>query len=182
MKYLKLKNFIKLSKKAQAFEAYRLLIAFVLALAFLVVIYSMVQSINEKSLLISNQKFKDGIISATKAVGISTKKEFVIDDLLLSGTISTRKLENYSGIDKECFKLVPGPGFKEDTASNILNIQGKFKKMNVYTYCDFEDAPITDDEINEYHDIIYDSTELKQCPVYCVIFFNKKPNVEYIDD
>jgi hypothetical protein len=155
MNYLKLKRFLKFSKKAQAFESFRLLIAVILALAFLIIIYSMIQSINEKSILISSQKFKEGIISATKSVGISTKKEFVIEDLLLSGIINTRTLENYSGIDSDCFLLVPGPGFKEDEESRVLNVQGKFKKMDVYTFCDFESTPDIDAEILGYKNLIY---------------------------
>jgi hypothetical protein len=173
-----LKNFFRFSKKAQAFESYRLLIAFVLALAFLVVIYSMIQTLNQKTILISEQKFKEGIISATKAVGISTKKEFIIEDLVLSGIISNRMLENYSGINRDCFLLVPGPGFKETEASKILNIKGNFKKMDIYTYCDFESNTVS--SINNYKIEIYNSDP--DCPVYCIIFFNKKPNIDYVED
>ncbi|MFA5746245.1 MAG: hypothetical protein WCX82_00065 [archaeon] len=164
----------KLTEKGdgESFETFRLLIAFVLALAVLVIIISMVNSTNKQAILISDQKLKEGLLSAAKSPGTSTRIPFIIEDLMLSGTISKTRISNYSGLDGNCIALVYGAGITplNPNTNDILKIKASRLEMNVYAYCDFNDGDhpdVAEDQI---------STDSVVCPTYCVFFFNKKPD------
>jgi len=150
-------------------ESFRLLIAFVLAAAILVIILNMVNTTNKQSILISDQKLKEGVQSAVKSVGTSTRIPFVIEDLLLTGTITKRRLSTYSGMKEECIGLIGGQGL-EQQENGDLRIKASNLKMNVWAYCDFWDSDPPGDIYNAVPNL-----EQEECPTYCVYFFNKKP-------
>ena len=156
-------------------ESFRLLIAFVLAAAILVIILNMVNTTNKQSILISDQKLKEGVQSAVKSVGTSTRIPFVIEDLLLTGTITKRRLSTYSGMKEECIGLIGGQGL-EQQENGDLRIKASNLKMNVWAYCDFWNTSSGIPE--EIEDNVHSSFNLysAECPTYCVYFFNKKPS------
>ena len=151
-------------------ESFRLLIAFVLATAILVIIINMVNSTNKQSILISDQKLKEGIQSAAKSIKTSTQIPFIIEDLMLTGTITKRKISTYSGMDENCIGLIGGPGL-EYLDNGDLRIKADNLKMNVWAYCDFFQTTMPDEIDSE---IDFNPTH-EDCPTYCVYFFNKKP-------
>jgi uncharacterized protein (UPF0333 family) len=179
---MNLKKIFTSKKKGQAFESFRLLIAFILALAVLVIIYSMIRTTRQNALFLSNQKFKEGIVSATKAVGASTKEPFMIKDLQLSGIITTSTIESYTGIDRKALYLVSGVGFSEQSDENKAYIDGRYKDVDVQVYCDFlSNTPDISDQV-ENGDLIQtikttiDSRD-PDSDIYCVIALNKKINL-----
>jgi len=149
-------------------ESFRLLIAFVLAAAILVIIMNMIASTNKQSILISDQKLKEGVQSAAKSVGTSTKIPFIIEDLMLTGTITKRKISIYSGMDENCIGLIGGQGL-EYLDNGDLRIKADNLKMNVWAYCDFWG---TNQDVPTEIDFVPNS---ENCKTYCVYFFNKKP-------
>ncbi|HOW29755.1 MAG TPA: hypothetical protein PK685_03765 [archaeon] len=153
-------------------ESFRLLIAFVLAAAILVIIMNMIASTNKQSILISDQKLKEGVQSAAKSVGTSTKIPFIIEDLMLTGTITKRKISIYSGMDENCIGLIGGQGI-EYLDNGDLRIKADNLKMNVWAYCDFWTA--SGDMPDEIFDPISFAPNSENCKTYCVYFFNKKP-------
>jgi len=152
-------------------ESFRLLIAFVLAAAILVIIMNMIDNTNKQSILISDQKLKEGVQSAVKSAGTSTRIPFIIEDLMLTGEISKRKISNYSGMDENCIGLIGGPGI-EVTGNGNLKIKARHLKMHVWAYCDFWPHQFPTEVITVMNLSIITS---EQCPIYCVYFFNKKP-------
>jgi len=173
---------MRLNKRgdSESFETFRLLIAFVLAMAVLVIIVSMINSTQKQSILVSEQKLKEGVLSAVKSAGTSETIPFVIDDLMLSGTISKTTFYNYTGLDTNCMAFVGGPQLLPvpESANNPLGlkIKPRYLKMNVYAYCGFI---VTGDSLpsgfptDTTSQIIQDQDT---CPTYCVFFFNTKPN------
>jgi len=151
-------------------ESFRLLIAFVLAAAILVIIINMINTTQKQSILISDQKLKEGSQSAAKSVGTSKKIPFIIEGLMLTGTITKRKMSQYSGLDTNCITLVPGTGI-ESQSNGDIKIKASSLKMNVWAYCDF----FNNNANWEIYEYVPNSATYETCPIYCVFFFNKKP-------
>lgn len=165
---------IKLNQRGDdsSSETFRLLIAFVLAAALLVIIMNMISITNKQTILISEQKLEEGLQSAVKSVGVSTRIEFIIDDLMLTGVIGKKKISQRSGMSEECIGLIGGQGI-ETLNNGDLRIKSSHLKMNVWAYCDFWQSSFPD-EINEA--MIHSNPSSDVCPTYCVFFFNKKPS------
>lgn len=170
----------KLSKKGDetAFEAYRLLIGFILGAAILVIIMNMINSTQNQSILISNQKLKEGLVSAVKSAGTSAKTPFVIEDLMLKGSISKTTITNYTGLPEKCMAFVAGPKLFSEGDFNIIRIKPRYLKMDVWAYCNFiKMATNLPDQLdaNTKSQITQDP---EVCPTYCVFFFNIRPSYE----
>lgn len=167
---------MKFKEKGQAFESFRLLIAFILMTAVLVIILSMVHRTNTTTIIISTQKLDDGFLSASKSPGASTKIPFVIKDLKLSGIISKRRLANVSGMDPNCIFFKLGPGLKKLNNSDAQIIK-KYIKMDVTVYCDFKEN--TNNAPSEIYSIILNASghTIDNCyaQTYCVLFLNSAP-------
>ena len=114
---------LKLNQKGDdsASEAYRLLIGFILGAAILVIIMNMINSTQNQLIIVSNQKLKEGLISAVKSTGTSAKTPFVIEDLMLKGNISKTTITNYTGLPEECMAFVAGPKLFSVNDYNVLN-------------------------------------------------------------
>lgn len=168
----------KLSQKGDdsASEVYRLLVGFILGAAMLVIIMSMVNSTQNQTVLISNQKLKEGLISAVKSAGTSAKTPFIIEDLMLKGNISKITISNYTGLPEKCMAFVAGPKLFSENDYNVIRIKGRHLKMNVWAYCDFL-PPHTGSLPRELDDSIQGqlTEDPNVCPTYCVFFFNTKP-------
>lgn len=168
---------LKLSQKGDdsASESYRLLIGFVIGLAMLVIIINMINSIQNQLVLVSNQKLKEGLISAVKSTGKSAETPFVIEDLMLKGNISKTTISNYTGLPKECMAFVAGPKFIPENNNNVLTIKSRILKLNVWAYCNF--MPPHEESLPEQLDSIGTQLDHDQsiCPTYCVFFFDVKP-------
>jgi len=159
----KLFKILKLNEKGdEAFESFRLLIAFALATAVLVIIIVMIGRVNNQSIIISTAKFEEGVISASKGPGVTTETPFIIEDVMLSGIISKERISKLTGYSKNCLVFITGPGF--DNQGEYVEINKKFIKTDVYVYCGFGD--VVPSEIN-----IMTAT----CPTYCAIYFNMNP-------
>jgi hypothetical protein len=162
------------NKKGQAFESYRYLIAFAIGVAVLTIIYTMIGSINQKSILISTQRLKEGALSASKSIRTSGEKPFYLDDLMLSGEISSAQISNYTGMSSDCIYLVGGVGLEEKEPGKIYSIQKSHLKMDVYFYCDFtEDPLVTDNNVS----FITNSMDSNTCPTFCIVYLNTSPPV-----
>lgn len=171
MKYkIKLKN--KLNNKGQAFESFRLLIAFILALAILLIIFSMVNKANKESVIISTERFEEAITSASKSTGTSASIPFIIKDLMLKGNISRRRIASITNMDENCIYLDGGPGLVEGGLPGDLEIKKRYLKMDAYVYCNFNDSSIN------YPSNISNIVSMEidpSCQRFCIIFLNKKP-------
>ncbi len=156
-------KFFKLNERGddEASESFRLLIAFAIAAAVLVIIIVMVGRVNHQSILISTAKFEEGFISASKGPGISTITPFVIEDVMLSGIISKDRLTYLSGYSSECIIIESGPGF-ENTGGKYVSVLKKYIKTDVIVYCGFGNDLHANQFVNE-----------DDCPTYCVLFMNK---------
>ncbi|HRS42926.1 MAG TPA: hypothetical protein P5530_03605 [Candidatus Diapherotrites archaeon] len=169
---------LKLNQKGDdsASEAYRLLIGFILGAAILVIIMNMINSTQNQLIIVSNQKLKEGLISAVKSTGTSAKTPFVIEDLMLKGNISKTTITNYTGLPEECMAFVAGPKLFSVNDYNVLRIKTRHLKMNVWAYCNFMPSGS-----NQLPDALSPDTKLQLtqdrsvCPTYCVFFFNIKP-------
>jgi len=150
-------------KGDEAFESFRLLIAFALATAVLVIIIVMVGRVNNQSIIISTAKFEEGVVSASKGPGITTQTPFIIEDVMLSGIISKERISKLTGYSKECIAFKVGPGFEE--ADEYVKVNKRYIKTDVYVYCGFGDN--VPGEIP-----IMNNT----CPTYCAIYFNLTPS------
>lgn len=174
--------FKKLNQKgdSEAFESFRMLIAFILASAILIIIINMVNNVNEKSIQLSNQKLSEGIISGVKSVGTSARVPFVISDLLLRGQLDRRTVQNLSGLNKDCVSFVAGPGVTKSDNGEFITIKGNYRKMDVYVYCN-QTAHNGLNVVNSFYPEVYTdltrngNNPLDICPTFCVFFFNKKP-------
>jgi len=159
---------IKYKERGQAFEVYRLLIAFVIAVAVMSIIVVMVQKTNKESIILSYQNFEQGFISATKSPGTSSKMPFVIGDVKLSGIITKKRLSTISGLKEECIFFDAGPGIEE---TNIgVEIKKKVLKFDTTIYCNFGSVTVD----NEIGSLLNGAGE--ECSVYCIVFMNKSPN------
>ena len=156
---------------SEAFESFRLLIGFVLATAVLTIIIVMISKIHNSSILISSQKFEEGVVSASKSPGVSSKVPFVIEDLMLSGTISKRKMAYLTGYPEECISFEIGPGIEENKKNKDVTITKKYIKTDVYVYCDF----MNDENPAPFPDIL-NAFEPACSVAYCAIFINKTPS------
>ena len=157
---------ISLNEKGddEASEYFRLLIAFVLATAVLVIIIVMVGRVNNQSIIISTAKFEEGIISASKGPGVTTQTPFIIEDVMLSGIISKERISKLTGYSKECILFKSGPGF-DNSSTDFISINKKFMKTDVYVYCGYYG--------DEGAIILNTSTD---CPTYCALYFNTRPD------
>jgi len=155
----------KLSKKqkGQAFESFRLLIAFILMAAVLAIIIVMVNKTNQNAIIISTQKFEEGFISASKSPGTSTKVPFIIEDLRLKGIISKKRLATISELQEECIGFDLGPGIID--FPNGAEIERGSLKMDLTVYCGFRGEYIAG----------IGNINTDNCPTYCVLFLNKSP-------
>jgi len=154
---------ISLNQKGdEAFESFRLLIAFALATAVLVIIIVMVGRVNNQSIIISTAKFEEGIVSASKGPGITTQTPFIIEDVMISGIISKERISKLTGYSKDCIAFKAGPGF--EVTDDYVKISKKYIKTDVYVYCGFGD--LVPPEIPIMNNI---------CPTYCAIYFNMTP-------
>lgn len=168
MKFLK-------NKKGQAFESFRFLIAFVIAVAVLTIIYTMVNTINQRSIIISTERLQEGSISASKSIGTSAHHPFHLEDLMLTGRISSQQISNYTGMNKDCIYLDGGPGLDVVIEGEEYLIKKSHLKMDVYFYCDFTSSPIIDEtETNVITSKIY-SDYINNCPTFCIVYLNKAP-------
>ena len=172
--------FKKLNQKgdSEAFESFRMLIAFVLAAAILVIIINMVNNVNEKSVQISTQKLSEGIISGVKSVGTSARIPFVISDLLLRGTIDRRTIQNISGLNKECVFFIAGAGVDKSNNGEYISIKGT-KKMDVYVYCNQTDSGF--EVVSSNYSEVSNNLTTEDCPTFCVFFFNERPKAALYD-
>ncbi|HPV66273.1 MAG TPA: hypothetical protein PK655_02360 [archaeon] len=169
---------LKLNQKGDdsASEAYRLLIGFILGAAILVIIMNMINSTQNQLIIVSNQKLKEGLISAVKSTGTSAKTPFVIEDLMLKGNISKTTITNYTGLPEECMAFVAGPKLFSVNDYNVLRIKTRHLKMNVWAYCNFMpsgEGSLLDELDSTTQSQLTQDTSV--CPTYCVFFFNIKP-------
>jgi hypothetical protein len=148
----------------EASESFRLLIAFALAAAVLVIIIVMVGRVNNQSILISTAKFEEGVVSASKGPGITTETPFIIEDVMLSGIISKERISSLTSYPKKCILFITGPGF-DNSSPNFISVNKKFIKTDVYVYCGYNGDP----------GAIALSIP-SDCPTYCGIYFNKRPD------
>lgn len=173
-----LKKLIIVSEKGQeASEAFRLLTAFIVALAILGIILAMIHKVDQQTLLVSTERFEEGIVSASKAPGTSAVIPFLIQDIVLKGTISKLRLSNLTGYSKECLIFQLGPGLELDAQDNAIVLKDKLK-MDVWVYCNFGgDNVYSLPGLSGGQQI--DLDELSNCPQFCLIFMNKKPPQEF---
>ena len=172
-------NLFTKKQKAQAGESFRLLIAFVITVAILSIILVMVRNINNKAIVISQQKLEEGIISASKAPGISTEKKYIIEDLKLKGTISKEWISGVTGIRKECIGIDNGPGIEPISESNnlIYEITERSLDMDVTIYCNISNS----NEPSPIYNILSEDPE--DCDKFMVLFLNKNaPDEIYSGD
>ncbi|MFH0905712.1 MAG: hypothetical protein V1824_00055 [archaeon] len=159
-------------QKGQAFESFRLLIAFILTTAILAIIYSMVRSTNEQSILISNDKLKEAAVSASKAPGTSAQNKFVVEDLQLKGLITKADISNKTNLAKECLFFKNGSGIKKLDNGDI-KIENRALKMDVYIYCNFKGQGIYTN--SDYYSELENCDNIGNADRYCIFFFNTKP-------
>ncbi|MCK9292586.1 MAG: hypothetical protein WCY27_00685 [archaeon] len=163
---------VKHTERGQAFEVYRLLIAFIIAVAVMSIIIVMVQKTNKESILLSYQNLEQGFISATKSPGTSSKMPFVIEDLKLKGMITKKKLSTISGLKEECIIFDAGPGIEKTDIGVEIN---KILKFDTTVYCNFGNVDILETPIIQ----LLENNTLENCPVYCIVFMNKNPKDIY---
>ena len=169
-----MQGFIK-NKRGQAFESYRLLIAFAIGVAVLTIIYAMVTAINQRAILISVERLREGSLSATKNIG-NSETPFYLKDLMLSGRISSQQISNYSGMPYECIYLDAGIGLTEVIDGEEYKIDKSSIKMDVYFYCDFTDAPDVSDTATEVIIKNIKNNTNGTCPTFCIVYLNKYPS------
>lgn len=165
------------NKKGQAFEAYQLLIAFIVSLAILGIILTMVNQTNQKALIISNQKIEDAFISAINSPIISMEKPFVVKDVLVSGFISSSRFEQLGGIEPGCFGFITGPGIQK--TERFIEIESRYLKTDVYFVCGLSEMnPINNNvyfEITTGSDPPVPNWDLCE-RLFCVMYVNKMPS------
>ena len=176
--------FKKLNKKGQAFESFRLLIGFILALAILSIILFMVQKTNQNSLVVSSQRLQEEIQSASKSAGVSSKIPYKIKDIKLKGNITTSKYLRKTDLNHECIYFHPGPGLEylNNPRGDIKTVRDKSITMHITIYCNFDtskiagieggDALVTSGETGDTKGV------REACPKYCLVYFNSSPPKE----
>ncbi len=162
-------------QKGQAFESFRYLIAFVIAVAVLAIIYTMIGTINQRSILISTERLKEGALSASKSIRTSGENPFKLEGLILAGRISSQQIANYTGMDKDCIYVDGGVGLEEVEKGVEYIIRRNQLKMDVYFYCDFTDDPFIDND-NEVDLIVNSISSGSDCPTFCIVYLNKSPS------
>ncbi len=168
--------FIK-NNKGQAFEAYQLLIAFIIATAILGIIVMMISKTNSQAIIISNQKIEDAFTSAINSPVISMEKPFVVKDVLITGILSYDRFEQISGIEEGCFGFIVGPGITLQPYGAVVD--KKYLKTNVYFSCGLrsmsDDVPF---EIypGEVGNSPFEDDPSEKCErLFCVMYINKTP-------
>ncbi|NCP72166.1 hypothetical protein GW835_02115 [archaeon] len=169
--------FIK-NNKGQAFEAYQLLIAFIIATAILGIIVMMISKTNSQAIIISNQKIEDAFTSAINSPVISMEKPFVVKDVLITGILSYERYEQISGIEEGCFGFIVGPGVTLQPYGVIVD--KKYLKTNVYFSCGLRNMSGLPDEI--YPGVSgnrpFQDDPSRECErLFCVMYINKTPEV-----
>ncbi len=167
------------NNKGQAFEAYQLLIAFVISVAILGIIIMMVNKTNDQAIIISNQKIEDAFISAINSPIISMDKPFVVKDVLVRGIISHSRYEQLGNIEEGCFSFIVGPGVKLENYGAVID--KKYLKTDVYFVCGLSGMSISDltntetySEITTYANApINDPDDCER--LFCVMYINKIP-------
>ncbi len=167
------------NKKGQAFEAYQLLIAFIVATAILGIILVMVNKTNNQAIIISNQKIEDSFLSAINSPIVSMEKPFAVEDVLVSGIISHAKYEQLGNLEPGCFGFIVGPGILKESYG--VQIQKKYLKTDVYFVCGKSGMSSRDlTNINIYSEITTGANAPIPNPdscedLFCVMYINKKP-------
>ncbi len=167
------------NKKGQAFEAYKLLIAFVIAAAILGIIAVMISKTNNQAVVISYQKIENSFSSAINSPIISMEKPFVVKDVLISGIISYNRFEQLGNIEPGCFGLITGPGITKEAYGAM--IEKKYLKTDIYFRCglgEMNDSLIPNDiwpGVTNYEPFDQDPTILCE-KLFCVMYINKIPS------
>jgi hypothetical protein len=163
--------------KGQAFEAYQLLIAFIIAVAILGIIVMMINKTNNQAIIISNQKIEDAFLSAINSPIISMDKPFFVRDVMVSGIISSARYEQLGNIESGCFGFLTGPGVINHDYG--VEIEKRFLKTDVYFVCGLSEmvAPSGNDT---YLEITTGSNraidDIDNCErLFCVMYINRKP-------
>jgi len=168
------------NNKGQAFEAYKLLIAFIIAVAVLGIILTMVNKTNNQALIISDQKIEDAFISAINSPVISMEKPFIVKEVLVSGIISYAKYENLGGLEPGCFGFIVGPGVSLEAYG--AEIESRFLKTDVYFSCGFNMNVNNLQNTETYFEITTGANSpidtIEECEkLFCVMYINKRPAV-----
>jgi hypothetical protein len=160
------------NSKGQAFEAYQLLIAFVIATAILGIIIMMIGKTNNQAIIISDQKIEDAFLSAINSPIISMEKPFVVKDVMITGIISYDRYQNLAKIDEGCFEFMVGPGVVLENYGDVID--KKFLKTNIYFSCGIKDMDSSLISRDIYPDL-FDSNPADNCEKFCVMYINKMP-------
>lgn len=167
------------NNKGQAFEAYQLLIAFIISVAILGIIIMMVNKTNDQAIIISNQKIEDAFISAINSPIISMQKPFVVKDVLVRGIISNSRYENLGNIEEGCFSFIVGPGVKLENYGAVID--KKYLKTDVYFVCGLSEmSPFDLDDPDTFNQITMGTNaplpNYNDCErLFCVMYINKIP-------
>jgi len=169
--------FIK-NNKGQAFEAYQLLIAFIIATAILGIIVMMISKTNSQAIIISNQKIEDAFTSAINSPVISMEKPFVVKDVLITGILSYDRFEQISGIEEGCFGFIVGPGITLQPYGAVVD--KKYLKTNVYFSCGLKGMDIDNLPFEIYPGVSgnspFEKNPSNDCErLFCVMYINKTP-------
>lgn len=165
------------NKKGQTFEAYQLLIAFIVALAILGIIFSMIEKTKSNSIIISTQKIDDAFLSAINSPIISMEKPFAVENVIITGVISDAKYENLGALEQNCFNFIPGPGISLESYG--AEIKKKYLETDIYFVCGLEN--INQNDLSEnakktYEEISVNNYNMQaDCELYCVMYINKTP-------
>jgi hypothetical protein len=167
------------NKKGQAFEAYKLLIAFIIATAILGIIVMMINKTNNQAIIISNQKIEDAFLSAINSPIISMQRPFQVKDVMISGIISSTRYEQLGNIEEGCFGFMTGPGVKKEDYGVI--VEKKFLKTDIYFVCGLEDMSDSDIILEIWQgvpdDSPFDSNPSTNCEdLFCVMYINRIPD------
>lgn len=167
------------NNKGQAFEAYKLLIAFIVAAAILGIILTMVNQTNNQALIISNQKIEDGFLSAINSPIISMEKPFVVKDVLITGFINSSRFEQLGNIEPGCFGFITGPGAKKQDFG--VEIESRRLRTDVYFVCGLSgmDTSLISYEIwpgNQSIGAPFNQDPASNCEnLFCVMYINRIP-------
>lgn len=168
------------NSKGQAFEAYHLLIAFIVSVAILGIIFTMINKTNSNAVIISTQKIDDAFLSAINSPIVSMEKPFLVENVLISGIISLEKYKKLGKIEDGCFSFIVGPGVTIEKYGAKIN--KKYLKTNVYFSCglkDMESNLISKDIWPGFSpNQPFDKNPADNCErLFCVMYINATPYV-----
>lgn len=169
------------NKKGQAFEAYKLLIAFIIATAILGIIVMMINKTNNQAIIISNQKIEDAFLSAINSPIISMQRPFQVKNVMISGIISSARYQQLGNIEEGCFGFMTGPGVKKEDFGVI--IEKKFLKTDIYFVCGLGGME-TDKILFEIWtgtpgDRPFEDNPSVECEdLFCVMYINRIPKTD----